>query len=551
MYCSHSGSEEPMRIRLKVRFGPPLLRQPAQLGILGTAVAPQRRSWLPMVASLAAHGLMIVLLPIVADQVARTYSDDFVQPAYRVEWMKLQVPDVIYYEAPRDLSADSSRRPAPKSVKGPNALRAPSVASVPGAGGSAMAVPKNLELPSIKAAETASAAVLQPETLPKPVLRPPTLPPLAFWARQHAPKPQKDEVRLPGRAEESALPPVLAAPPVLAVSNKESALADKNVATTPPVPLASLPIAPSSTAPLRDSSGEARNGAYDRAAGEYTNIIALSADTVRASQVVSVPPGSTGANSQAGGQVEGRGGGNVEHGNSTESRSESGRAVTAGSPTQPGSLRPGTAGSQPEQTTEKTSTASGVAVNGVNRRLAPNPPLPRGSEAFTRIMHPPNGNFDVVVTQSTVGGDLPGIPTRLSGSPVYTVYLRVGDIKEWVLAFCLPIAKTTQTSRYEVYLDDAAPLAPPYPIRTTIPQSMIGQPRSTALVFRGVLTAEGALRNMEASEPGSTAAKIAAVLAEWQFRPARKSNSPTEIQVALIIPATDDQNRTDAPARGF
>ena len=69
---------------------------------------------------------------------------------------------------------------------------------------------------------------------------------------------------------------------------------------------------------------------------------------------------------------------------------------------------------------------------------SPNTAAPGGTEAFTRIMHPPNGNFDVVVTQATVGGDLPGIPTRLSGTPVYTVYLRVGDVKEWVLAFCLP-----------------------------------------------------------------------------------------------------------------
>jgi hypothetical protein len=166
-------------------------------------------------------------------------------------------------------------------------------------------------------------------------------------------------------------------------------------------------------------------------------------------------------------------------------------------------------------------------------------------------MHPPNGNFDVVVSQSAIGGDLPGIPTRLNGSPVYTVYLRVGDVKEWVLAFCLPAAKNVQNSRYEVFIDDATPLSPPYPIMTTIPQSVIGQPRAAALVFRGVLTAEGAFRNMEASEPGTTAAKIASILADWQFRPARKNNAPTEIQVALIIPATDDQSRPDSPTRGF
>jgi hypothetical protein len=539
-----------MRICLKFRFMPIPSRQPVVMGIFST-IAPPRRPWIAILGSLVAHGALVALVPVLVNQLASFYSDDEIDwAAYRVEPMRLRVPDIIYYEAPRDLSANAESRAQQKSVNRRGLGQ--SVASpAAGLGRSLAPIPTGLELPSIKGPESHSAAVLQPEVLPNPQWRPTPVPRLAFWARQQAPTPQKDEVRLPGRAEGSALPPVLSAPPVLAVSNKESALADKNVATTPPVPVASLPIAPSSTAPLRDSSGEARNGVYDRAAGEYTNIIALSADAVRPSQIVSVPPGSTGANSQAGGQVEGRSGGNVEHGNNTDSQSESRREVTAGLPAQPGSLRAGAAGSQQGQTTEKASTASGVAVNGVNRRLAPNTPVSKGSEAFTRIMHPPNGAFDVVVTQSTVGGDLPGIPTRLSGSPVYTVYLRVGDIKEWVLAFCLPVAKTTQNSRYEVYIDDATPLSPPYPIKTTIPQSIIGQPRSTALVFRGVLTAEGALRNMEASEPGATSARIAAVLAEWQFRPARKSNSPTEIQIALIIPATDDQNKADAPARGI
>jgi hypothetical protein len=90
-----------------------------------------------------------------------------------------------------------------------------------------------------------------------------------------------------------------------------------------------------------------------------------------------------------------------------------------------------------------------------------------GYEAFTRIMHPPSGNFDVVVTQSAIGGDLPGIPTKLSGSPIYTVYLRVGDIQEWVLAYCLPAAKESRSNPYAVYVGDTAPLSPPYPIVTT------------------------------------------------------------------------------------
>ena len=102
-----------------------------------------------------------------------------------------------------------------------------------------------------------------------------------------------------------------------------------------------------------------------------------------------------------------------------------------------------------------------------------------------------------------------------------------------------------------MYIEDASPLSPPYPIQTAIPQSVIGQQRSTPLVFRGLLTAEGAFRNIEASEPGTVSSRIAAILAEWRFRPARKNNSPTEIEIALILPATDDQSRPDVPKRGL
>ena len=553
-----------MRIRLKLRLTPRSRRQPAHVGIFGTAVAPQRRSWLPMFGSLAAHGVLIILVPIVADQVARTYSDDFVQPAYRVEWMKLRVPDVIFYEAPRDLSANSNRRPAPKSVERRNVSRGPSsAASAPGAGRSALAVPKGLELPSIKAPETASAAVLQPEVLPKAVLRPAPLPPLAFWARQEAPKPRRDEVRLPGRTEEAAVQPILAAPPVLAVPNKAPNLGDKNVAPTPPVLSASLPVPPSATAPVRDSSADPRNGTYDRAAGQYANLISLSAEAIRPGEIVNVPPGSTGLRSQGGGagQVESKSGATEESGTRAQERPGPGAEANApsstsapssrGSSQEGRSTRTGAGGPKPADATQNVSPTSGALVNNTAKGPSPNTTAPGGTEAFTRIMHPPNGNFDVVVTQATVGGDLPGIPTRLSGSPVYTVYLRVGDAKEWVLAFCLPAAKNTQNSRYEVYLEDASPLSPPYPIQTTIPQSVIGQQRSAPLVFRGLLTAEGAFRNIEASEPGTTSSRIAAILAEWRFRPARKNNSPTEIEIALIIPATDDQSRPDVPKRGF
>src|SRR5207248_11550049 len=57
----------------------------------------------------------------------------------------------------------------------------------------------------------------------------------------------------------------------------------------------------------------------------------------------------------------------------------------------------------------------------------------------TRIEHPSNGNFDVVIMQSGPRADLPDLGGMLTGNPVYTVYLRVGDQKEWLLEYCVPV----------------------------------------------------------------------------------------------------------------
>src|SRR5215216_4968740 len=87
-----------MRIRLIFRAGPPSRPQPASaVGIFTTAFAPPPRPWLPMFGSLAAHGAVVVLMTLVADQLARHYAEDFDWSAYRVEMMRLRVPEPLYY----------------------------------------------------------------------------------------------------------------------------------------------------------------------------------------------------------------------------------------------------------------------------------------------------------------------------------------------------------------------------------------------------------------------------------------------------------------------
>jgi hypothetical protein len=134
--------------------------------------------------------------------------------------------------------------------------------------------------------------------------------------------------------------------------------------------------------------------------------------------------------------------------------------------------------------------------------------------------------------------DLLDVGGLMTGNPVYTVYLQVGDQKEWLLEYCLPRAGSPQSGQYQINVDDGAPITPPYPISTTIPSSIMGQAITQHIVFHGILTASGSLQSM--TVPGTNdpmAVQILALLSEWQFRPAFRNKTPINVEVLLVIPA--------------
>jgi hypothetical protein len=390
-----------------------------------------------------------------------------------------------------------------------------------------------MEFPRIKAPESDSIAVLQPDGLHNPAAPSAKLPSLAFWARSSDTRQQRRrDIKEPGRAEAPGAPQ-LSAQPVVAVPNRESELSDVNIAAAPAAPSPSLPVTPSATAPVRNSAAVAQNGAVDWFAGQATNVVVLSTQPIRRG-IVSVPPGSIGLRSQDRGRPSAGEAGIVSPA-APDEKTPSGRERQIGTAPQQAKAHAEIGGARQIQNVQVTgpggalTKASGTTMAG------------GGYEAFTRIMHPPGGNFDVVVAQSAIGGDLRGISTRLSGSPIYTVYVRVGDVQEWVLAYCLPPDTDSRNNRYEVYVEDAPSLSPPYPIVTTIPQSIVGKFLSAPVVFRGFLTAEGTFCDIEASESGAEWRSMAAIVQDWRFRPARRNNVPSRVQIALIIPASPDR----------
>ena len=153
-----------------------------------------------------------------------------------------------------------------------------------------------------------------------------------------------------------------------------------------------------------------------------------------------------------------------------------------------------------------------TGANVVVRRVAP--------PEVTRIEHPANGNFDVVIMQSGARDDLPDVSGMLSGNPVYTVFLRVGDQKEWLLEYCVPVRGKVQASPYQVTIEDTGAVTPPYPISTIVPNAVLGQRTGKHIVLHGLLTSGGLLQDVNGPDTNADLfSQLLSALMEWHFGP--------------------------------
>jgi hypothetical protein len=457
---------------------------------------------------------------------ATYYADEIDWSSYRAEPLRVRVPELHYYAGPtkRGQQKEPDQSAASGSSADLNRRRSLRQSHRP-------ATARDLELPPLERSDTATTTILQPDTPPEKAAVDPKIPSLAFWARRNSPKHLRDQITIPGLAEQPALPPRLASQPVLAVSNLEPVMGERNIAAASERSSTSQLPPASATAPIRDLHSEPRAGTLDSFVGEAANVIAFSDAPVRPGEVVSVPPTPHSAAVPEGGG-SGQDGGN-----------RLGPPAMNSAPKTGSSSAVDTSGTQ-GHSVGSTATAyfemseTGIAI----KTLSTNAQAPRvdapGAEAFVRIMHPPAGNFDVVVTKPGGRNELNGSASALKGSPIYTVYLRVGDEREWTLEFCPTSVPQPQKNSYQVYVEDPTPLSAPYPITTIIPTSVLRETRSTTVMFHGFLTAAGRFRDMEPDQSGATAESVASVLHDWQFRPASRREVPIEVEVLLIVART-------------
>lgn len=152
-----------------------------------------------------------------------------------------------------------------------------------------------------------------------------------------------------------------------------------------------------------------------------------------------------------------------------------------------------------------------------------------------RLDHPVNGRFDVVVIQTSMDESVP--PGLLNGKPIYTVYLPVGDTKEWVMHYCANQPSVVQRGAI-VQLPDPRPLDAPYPRLTFRPAEPITGSGPYVWVY-GVVDESGSFQNLRViGLIQSGKSSLLEALGKWRFRPAMRAGSPALVQMVLAIPVS-------------
>lgn len=152
------------------------------------------------------------------------------------------------------------------------------------------------------------------------------------------------------------------------------------------------------------------------------------------------------------------------------------------------------------------------------------------------LTYPAGGSFDVVVVDASLPQAISTHTSALSGSPVYTAYLNVGQPVEWILHYCLPGGEAGARRQYSVVtLSAPKPLKAPYVVEAHLPPELVWRWNGYQ-VFHALLSVGGRLERLQALQAGGAADELLDSLRRWIFRPALLVGAPTATEVLLVIP---------------
>jgi hypothetical protein len=155
----------------------------------------------------------------------------------------------------------------------------------------------------------------------------------------------------------------------------------------------------------------------------------------------------------------------------------------------------------------------------------------------TRLTLPKDGHYSAVVLGPAAAAPYPESVGALSGKMIYTVYLRVGLRKNWILQYCLPkTAEQRITAR-----GSATPIDAPWPFLILRPDQLSASGEEYVMVH-GMITSEGQFDHLSMVFPEALEKKdlLISSLNKWEFRPASRDRVPTTVEVLLIIPRQSD-----------
>jgi hypothetical protein len=380
---------------------------------------------------------------------------------------------------------------------------------------------KRFHLPVSARLSQAKQTLIQLDAPPKLVMNQVPVPDLLLWTQPDVPPPRKRLVPPPPR---NTTKPVrsLQTAPTLDLPNREIKMADMQFSPPPVITaLPKLAAPPAATTPMKVNGPEQAEQLPQTVSTTSTqetaaHIISLSSLPLRAEAIVAIPAANQTAAS--GGQEghEGRQGMRTGEGSEAGKLSTAGNAGSVADVGNTAQMPPGTVGGG----------GSGASSSGSGSDETV-------SAAIHKLVLPRDGKFGVVVMGSSAAEAYPDSVGLMTGKVVYTVYLKLGLRKNWILQYCLPgTVEQTFLAKGSATRVDA-----PWPFLMLRPDLEIG-PSVDALILRGMVDTEGHFEKLALVFPNEFPKKelLLSSLRKWEFRPAKRDQQPIAVEVLLIIP---------------
>lgn len=313
--------------------------------------------------------------------------------------------------------------------------------------------------------------------------------------------------------------------PSIAMPNRETDLADLEVSSTTSTST-TLPVTASTTSPIviHLPGVSAVPESSSLAKGQITPTAVVSVSNVLVAQgTVAVPLiDETGPMSPSRSLAPGRPNGTADHGQGTVPNDQNGNGEN--------SSGPGAVQSALNGAAQNSAKGMGTGSGSSTGLLSGDP------YAVDRITLPRNGQYGVIVVGASLPDEYPEMLGMWAGRMAYTVYLHVGQTKNWILQYSLPrLAKPKGL----VTRPD-----PPWPYLMVRPHLLPGDLNADAIMVHGFVNTDGRFERLSVVFPPefSQTKFVLASLKQWAFRPAMENGQSTSVEVLLIIP---DESNSD------